>query len=77
MNATEPKSGLEIGVWFYNEDIRRLKISLPVIVQFAKKSPEHMQEPMVISLCFPCEAWKFKSQYPNHATIKRWLILPP
>jgi hypothetical protein len=78
---TEPKTGLEVGVWFDTDEtkdrVRTYKGTLPVVIQFNKTTPEHMTEPMVISRCPPCEWAAVLTRAGGNRTVKRWMILPP
>lgn len=69
---TEPKTGLEVGVWFEDSACLGYRGTLSVVIQFQKTTPEHMTEPMLVSRCPPCEVSSFPSR-----KIKRWMILPP
>lgn len=75
----EPKSGLEIGVWFDTPEtkdrVRAYRGTCSVVIQFNKKTPEHSEEPMVVSRCPPCEWTRLLALHPGR-TVKRWLILP-
>lgn len=50
--------------------------TLSVVIQFAKKTPEHLSEPYAVSRCPLCERSRLISQWENRR-VKRWLILPP
>lgn len=71
--TTEPKSGLAVGVWFEDDKCWRYKGSLPALIQFNRKTVEHMSEPYVVSRCPACEWGRLMA----NGTIKRWMILPP
>lgn len=70
---TEPKTGLEVSIWFEDMACLGYRGTLPVVIQFQKTTPEHMMEPMQVFHCPPCE----RSSFPAGRKIKRWLILPP
>lgn len=71
----EPRTGKPVGVWFEGAECLRYRGTLPVVIQFGKRSPEHVTEPMIISRCPPCEGSRLMAQYGTN--IKRWIILPP
>lgn len=69
----EPRTGRETGVWFENQECWMYRGTLSVVIQFNKKTPEHMVEPMIVSRCPACEQGRLRVA---HGTVKRWLILP-
>lgn len=71
----EPRTGKPVGVWFENRECWVYRGKLPVVIQFGKRSPEHVTEPMIVSHCPSCDSSRLISQYGSN--IKRWLILPP
>lgn len=71
----ETRTGLEVGVWFYDEKCWAYKGTLPVLLQFHKKTPQHCSEPYEVSGCPACAAPRLKAQY--GARVKRWLVIPP
>lgn len=73
MNATEPKSGLKTGVWFYDDKCWSYRGELHIVMQFEPASAEHLVAPMRISHCPSCAG---RSYFPPQA-VRRWLILPP
>lgn len=67
-------SATETGVWFENEHVWMQR--KPCVVQWTKKTPEHVTEPMEIIGCPGCVAGGMKLNHPGQK-VKRWLLLPP
>lgn len=73
---TEPRTGTPIGVWIDGESCWAYRGTLPVIIQFAKPSPEqNASEPMVVSRCPPCERRFLMDKWPSRK-VKRWMVIP-
>lgn len=76
-NAVEPVTFLSCGVWMEGEGCWVYRGALPVVIQFAKPSPDqNASEPMTVSRCPPCERKELMKKYPSRK-VKRWMVIPP
>lgn len=70
---TEPKSGLEIGVWFEQNDSNNVfgyhGLS-PVVIESERQGMYLLD----VSRCPQCERGRIQTL---GKTVKRWMILPP
>lgn len=75
MPNVEPKTGIQVGVWFHDEKCWMYKGTYNLVLQFHRKTVEHCTEPYVVSKCAACEASRLKAQYGSR--VKRWMVLLP